>query len=222
MPPDTFLDRSIIVNYPPTGDKDLPAGTHTFDFVERRVYLSDGTVEHMYTSAPLEICRSLLLYYDSEIDIKLYSQNILVYQTEISPPWVRNPNIEFDELKVTTAQPTMFHLQASNIIDGVWEISETEYYTGNPYIYRGTVAVAGTYVELDVRASLGRKAHHGFIANMDATVGVLRVYENDGVSWTSDYYTIPHDGVENLSKTDISMLRIDSDVDNTAFEVNLR
>ena len=86
----------------------------------------------------------------------------------------------------------------------------------------GTVAVAGTYVELDVRASLGRKAHHGFIANMDATVGVLRVYENDGVSWTSDYYTIPHDGVENLSKTDISMLRIDSDVDNTAFEVNLR
>ena len=222
MPPDNFLDQSIIVNYPPTGNKDLPEGTHTFDFIERRVYLSDGTTEHMYTSEPIETCKSIFLSTDAVIDVKLYLHNNLVYETEISPKWVRNSNIEFDEMKVTTLQPTIFHLQACDTIDGVWEISESEYYTGNPYVYRGTVAVAGTYVELDVRASLGRKARNGWIANMGTTAGVLRVYENDGISWTADYYTIPKSGVENLSKTDISKLRVDSDVNNTTFEVNLR
>lgn len=225
---DTFLGSlqrakdSVIVNYPTTGDKDLPTGTHTFDFKERRVYLSDGTIEHMYTSAPIDVCRSLLLHTDSEIDVKLYLDSNKVYETGVDPEWTRNSNIKFDEMVVTTQQPTMFHLQACDRIGGVWKICKSEYDLGNPYINRGAVAIAGTYVELDVRASLGHKAHNGWIANMGTTAGVLRVYNYDGISWTTVYYTIPVDAVENLAKCDISRLRIDSDVNNTTFEVNLR
>ena len=222
-------EKSIIVNYPPTGDKDLPTGTHTFDFVERRVYLSDGTVEHMYTSEPIETCKSIFLFTDAEIDVKLYLNSNLVYETEISPKWVRNSNIEFDEMKVTTSKPTIFHLQACNKIDGVQNIEESVYYTGNPYISNTNVAVVGTQNIEDIRDGastingaarddtaqcLNQNAHSGYIYNMGP--GDLSIEFNDGSGY-SNAETLQPNMTRPLEDMDIARVRIDTTINVTSY-----
>ena len=222
-------ENSIIVNYPPTGNKDLPEGTHTFDFIERRVYLSDGTTEHMYTSEPIETCKSIFLSTDAVIDVKLYLHNNLVYETEISPKWVRNSNIEFDEMKVTTAKPTIFHLQASNKINGVQNIEESIYYTGNPYISNTNVAVVGTPNIEDIRDGastingaarddtaqcLNQNAHSGYIYNMGP--GDLSIEFNDGSGY-SGAETLQPNMTRDLGDMDIARVRIDTTINVTSY-----
>jgi hypothetical protein len=98
----------------------------------------------------------------------------------------------------------------------------TDYYVGNPFVKRGVVTHAGTYEEIDVNTVLGRNAREGWIANMGNTGGELHIWLYDGEEWTSEYYTIVPGGVENVTRADIAKIRIDSDISNTQFEIQLR
>lgn len=212
----------LIITYPiEGGTEELIAGVSTFDFVGGTVTgptgivtrLSDALHEHEF-----QHCHSIVV--DAELPVDIRIDNAGAITTKPGIPFTLS-DTRFKKVKVTTTRNTNVAVWASTSVKATY-IEPGIFYSGNPYVFRDSVTAAGTPEELDIRTTLGRNAHIGFIANMGNTAGVLRVYEYDGISWTTEYYTIPKDGVELLEKADIASIRIDSDVNATQFEVNLR
>ena len=216
------IEEVQLINYPISGKKDLPVGTITIDIKSRQVILPDGSSEEIYSPFKIDMARSLVLYTDGTISVILLKDGTPVYTSSVYPLWSRFKDFEFDQMVITTTKKTLFYMGVSNTPDSVPDMIEAPYIEGNPFVYRGSVPTAGTPVEIDVRAAAGYNVQTGFIANMGTTAGKLYIYEDAGEGYTSDYYTIVKDGVENLMKCNISKIKIDSNVDNTTFELNFR
>lgn len=216
----------LVVNYPGIGKKDLPVGTSVIDIKSLQAFLADGTEDRIYSPRPINMACSLLMFTDAAIIVELTRDGTTVYSSSVYPSWERIKEIVFDRMEITATKKTNVHISLSDIPDGSPDIIEASYIEGNPYVYRGAVPVPAAptmaTVEIDVRASLGRNSQTGFIANMGTTAGDLYIYEDAGDGYTSDYYTVVRDGVENLSKCNIAKLKIGATVDDTTFELNFR
>ena len=207
--------------YPPDGTwLTIAAGTTVFDYEGGTVKAPDTDVVRLTSSLSRrgkKFMRALKIMVKKDVLLQFDSGDKQIVHAGI---WVF-PYEQFTRVQITATYSTDIILSASTNPQA-FPNEPNQYLFGNPYVNRGAVASAGTPIELDVHATLGRNAQNGWIANMGTTAGVLKVYNHDGKAWTSSYYTIPVDGVENLEMCDIHSLKIDSDVSGTTFEVNLR
>lgn len=215
--------EDYICSYPIESLKEFPVGVTTIDFWSGIVSFPDGTEETLSSALEdigHEVFRSLLVNTEHEIHIWAVHRGYL--NLYVSPRILSIMNTEFDKLKIEVYRLTNIGIYAHTDPYGIPRIELSTYKENIPYVIRSAVANAGTYVELDIRSSLGRDATSGFIANMGNTGGDLKIWEYDGINWTSDYYTIGPDGVINFVDESIQKIRIDATVDNTEYEVRLK
>ena len=212
----------LIITYPEAGNVyELPTGTAIFDFFGGTVKLPTGTQDNLSDALRENdhtYCHSISI--NAELPVSIRIDNSGSFTTNSGVPFILS-NISYQRISITTTRKTNIAVYASTLQKAL-HLESDAFYTNNPFVYRGAVAAAGTSIEVDVRTTLGRNAHNGWIANMGTTAGVLRIYMYDGVSWTTTYYTIGVDGVENLEMADIASIKVDSDVNATTFEINLR
>ena len=198
----------------------IAAGTTIFDFEGGTVKAPGVDVVRLTSSLSIrrkKFMRALKILVKKDVLLQFDGNDKQIVHAGI---WLF-PYEQFKKVGIMATYSTDIILSASTNSQA-FPSEPNQYLFGNPYVNRGAVTSAGTPVELDVHAALGRNAQNGWIANMGTTAGVLKVYNYDGKAWTSAYYTIPVDGVENLEMCDIHSLKIDSDVSGTTFEVNLR
>lgn len=113
---------TLFINYPITGKRKLPVGTTKIDISTGTVFLADGTTEEMYSARPIEACRSLLMYTDQPIDIRLERDGTPHLLTTIFPEWTRMTDImEFGVVEIDCAQETVFYIIMSEDPEGVPE-----------------------------------------------------------------------------------------------------
>ena len=198
----------------------IAAGITIFDFEDGLVKAPGVDVDQLTSSLSTvgkDFMRALKILVKKDVLLQFDNGDKQIVHAGI---WLF-PYEQFKKVQITASYSIDIILSASTNSQSLYS-EPIQYLFGNPYVNRGIVASAGTPVELDVHATLGRNAQNGWIANMGTTAGVLKVYNYDGKEWTLTDYTIAPDGIENLEKCDIHSLRIDSDVDGTTFEVNLR
>ena len=130
--PEEAVD-SIIANYPRTGKRDLPIGIITIDTRRWKALFPDGTAEDMSASIPDQVCRSILIYANAEIDLILLDEDKINLSSTIFPSWLRIDKIEFDTIKITTTEITTVYISVSNIetpiIEAVSEYSNKTSWT---------------------------------------------------------------------------------------------
>ena len=113
---------ALVINYPRSGKRVLPAGTTTISIKQRKVSLPDGTSEEMYASRAVDSCRCFGLYTDRMIDVRISWGGSLVLTTSIFPAWFRKLDmLEFDVVEVECTAPTTFYITMSEVPDGVPE-----------------------------------------------------------------------------------------------------
>jgi len=97
---------TLFINYPRRDKTKLPVGTTKIDISTGTVFLADGTTEEMYSARPIESCRSLLMYVDQTVEIRLERDG-----TTIFPEWTRMTDIlEFGIVEIDCAQETVFYI----------------------------------------------------------------------------------------------------------------
>lgn len=208
--------------FPLTGTQEILAGKTTFNFKNGDV-LTPGTEAALRMSHPMPgIVRSIEIITEKEIRLELYEEDRSELVTSIFPRMFRKTFLEFTRAEITAYGPTNVWLAVSTEPEGVPELNLADYKEGNPFIDRDTIAVAGTPNTVDVRGTLNRNVHDGYITNMGVGVGILHVYFTaDGTNWTTEYATINPFGVFNIIDDDIAQLRIDTDVNATQYEIYL-
>jgi hypothetical protein len=211
---DKFVD-SLLINYPQSGRITLPIGTTNIDIKTKQVFLADGTTDEMYSVTPIEFARSLLLYADCSIDLKLYISGSVVHTSTRFPTWSRF-DVKFDQMEITTSKQTSFYMQISNMFDGVPQIVQATYCEGNPFVSNTTVAVAGTPNNEEVYAGLGRNGRKGTLRHNGAS-GILSVEtSHDGTTFADAIPLGPGD-VLKFDGDDIHTIRIDADTNGTPY-----
>jgi hypothetical protein len=113
---------ALVINYPRSGKRVLPAGITVISIKQRKVRLPDGTDEEMYASRAVDSCRCFGLYTDRMIDVRISWGGSLVLTTSIFPAWFRKLDmLEFDVVEVECTEPTTFYITMSEVPDGVPE-----------------------------------------------------------------------------------------------------
>lgn len=112
----------LIMNFPRTARYELPVGVTKINVKTRMVTLPDGTTIEMYAPAPMETCKSFLIYTDAVCDIRVSLGGTIVYSSSVFPLWTRSKVIEFDEIEIDTSYPIMFYIAMSNTEDAMASI----------------------------------------------------------------------------------------------------
>jgi len=113
---------ALIINYPQTGRKILPVGKTKIHVKQKKVTLPDGTEEFIYAARSLETCRSLLMYADQPVDIRLTRRGTLLFASTIFPEWTRMTDAHgFANIEIETTNETAFHISLAEDPDGVPE-----------------------------------------------------------------------------------------------------
>lgn len=119
-PPPIREPPAIIISYPQTGRKILPVGTTLIDVQQTKVTLPDGTEEPIYAARQIAACRSLLMYSDQPVDIKLTRRGTLLYASTIFPEWTRMTDAHgFANIEIETTEETVFQIILAEDPDGV-------------------------------------------------------------------------------------------------------
>jgi len=214
---------NVYVSYPTIGKKDIPTGTTRINFDTGDVYLPGDTVPSEITSTSVdEKLRSIFVYIESTIKLIVKNQDKIVYSSDVPATTIQLRNIIFDRIEVQTYKPTLFWCIASTDPSGI-NIDLPDYYEGKPFIQRGTLT-ANVPVEIDIRSNLGRNARSGYLGNLGepTSPGIIRVYEDDGTGYSSDYYVIQEYDIIQWEKADLSKVKILSTTDGTSYEIHVR
>jgi len=118
IPPDQIVNR--VSNYPRAGKKILPTGTTIIEWDTGEVILPDGTVER--TTIPLEgeLCRSLTIIFDYEIEVGLYRDSKETYYSSVFPvQHIQRRAYPFNKTVIKTSRPTKFYIAAATTYDGI-------------------------------------------------------------------------------------------------------
>lgn len=156
---------------------------------------------------------------------------------EIQLQFTRKINTPFDRFYLTNTAQTGKTLQiligrdagflASGLevvglvdLNGADIAPAKDFTAGNPHISTVTVTTAGTPVDLDLNASLGRNAHHGFIKAPSTNTGMMKVKtSSDGSTFSGEHDDIEKRNSVDLDGMDIDTLRVDSTVDGEKLKV---
>ena len=112
----------LVINYPRTGKRVLPAGITEIYIKQQKVRLPDGTIEEMYATRAVESCRCFALYTDRMLDIRISMGGGLLFTSSVFPAWFRKLDmLEFDIIEVECTEPTTFYIVMSEKPDGVPE-----------------------------------------------------------------------------------------------------
>lgn len=205
----------MLVSYPLSGRKTLPIGENIIDIDSSQVFLADSTEEKLESAIPIHVARSLLIYVDVSINLKMYRKGALVHDSTRFPTWGRF-DIVFDRMEIITTKNTSFYIQVSDYEDGVPRISQANYYEGNPYVSSTSIATAGTPNIEEVYSSLGMNARKGTLRHNSET-GILNVeHSHNGEDFTDNIPLNPGDAIK-YDGDDIHTIRIDSDISGTAY-----
>lgn len=113
---------ALVVNYPRSGKRVLPAGTTRIDIKQMNVLLPDDTVEEMYTTRKVDSCRCFALYTDRMLDIRISRHGALLVTSSVFPAWIRKLDMpEFDMIEIECTEPTTIYISMSEMPDGVPE-----------------------------------------------------------------------------------------------------
>jgi len=121
-PPPGREPPSLIINYPQTGRKILPVGTTMIDVKQTKATLPDGTEETIYATRSIETCRSLLMYADQPVNIRMTRRGTLLFESTIFPEWTRMTDAYgFANIEIETTTETAFHISLAEDPNGVPE-----------------------------------------------------------------------------------------------------
>ncbi|MCK5601496.1 hypothetical protein KAR91_06500 [Candidatus Pacearchaeota archaeon] len=205
----------MLVSYPRTGRKTLPIGETIIDITSQQVFLADSTEEVLESAEMIRVARSMLIYVDTSLDLKLYRKGALVHDSTRFPTWGRF-DVVFDRMEITTTKHTSFYMQISDFEDGVPRISQPDYYEGNPYISNTEVAVAGSPNTEEVYDTLDRNARKGTLRH-NSEKGILYIeHSHNGTDYTDQIPLNPGDAIE-YDGDDIHTIKVDTDRDGTAY-----
>jgi len=205
----------MLINYPATDRKTLPIGLTKINVKSRQVFLADGTEEVMYSASPIDAARSILMYCDCSVALKLYLEGTVVHASTRFPTWSRF-NVLFDLVEVTASKNTSVYMQVADTVDGVPQISQADYYEGNPFVSNTTVAVAGTKNTEAVYASLGRNARKGTLRHNGGTGVLLVEVSHNGIDFADAVPMGPGDVIE-FDGDDIHTILVDANTNGTAY-----
>lgn len=205
----------MLINYPKIGRGVLPLGTTTIDVKSRQVIFPDGSEEEMYSEVAIDVARSIQIYTDASIMVRMSADGTLVHSSTRFPTWSRF-NVEFDHIEIDATKSTSFYMQISDVVNGVPEIVPATYYEGNPYVSNTNVAVAGTPNTEAVFAALGMNARKGSLRHNSQNNQLYIEVSHNGTDFTAAIPLGPDDALE-FDGDDIHTLRVDTDIGGTAY-----
>jgi len=92
-----------------------------------------------------------------------------------------------------------------------------KYSSGNPYVSRATVPVAGTPITLNINAVIGTNAHSGTVANLSAVANLFVRLSSDGTTFTDNIVLYPQQALD-LGDEDVHSVRLDASANNTPYQ----
>ena len=205
----------MLASYPKTGRKTLPIGETIINIKSGQVFLADDTEESIETDPQIPVARSLLMYVDISLDLKLYYEGALVHESTRFPTWGRF-DVVFDRMEITTTKHTSFYMQISDLEAGVPGISQPDYYEGNPYVSETSVAAAGTPNTEEVFEALERNARKGTLKHSSVQGRLLVEVSHNGIDYTDQIPLNPGDAIQ-FDGDDIHTITVDTTVGGTSY-----
>lgn len=212
-------EENRVANYPRTGKKALPVGTSIIKWEEGKVELADSTTE--YTTNPLEgrLCQAFLVYFDATVELGLYEENAESFYSSIFPTlYTRKRAYPFNTTRIKTDRETSFYIFAATDPEGIPTMELADYYEGNPFVERDSVAVAGTPVTINLFSELGTKAHTGTIQNLSAAADLYVELSTDGITFTDSAIVYPQQYID-IEDEDVHTTRLDASANATPYQV---
>ena len=113
------IEEPLLVSYPKTGKKTLTAGITTINIRGRQVRLADGTVDDLYSPRSFQKCRSLLVYTDREVDVRVLNGGDVVLMSSFFTGSQQLLHLgEFDSVEIETTASTQIYIAMSEDPEG--------------------------------------------------------------------------------------------------------
>lgn len=109
----------LLVSYPKSGKKTLTTGTTVINIKGRQVRFADGTTDDLYSPRAFRMCRSLLVFTDHTIDVRVLNGGDVVLMSSFFTGSQQLLNMgEFDSVEVEATADTQFYIAMSEDPEG--------------------------------------------------------------------------------------------------------
>ena len=154
-----LIEAPLVVSYPKSGKKTLTAGMTTINIKGRQVILADDTVDDLYSPRAFEKCRSLLIFTDRTVDVRVLNGGDVVFVSSFfigSQQWLNLG--EFDSVVIDATDDTQFYIAMSEdpegapstiqsaMVDGKTEVISSP--TGGARATDSDTTVVGSFTEI--------------------------------------------------------------------------
>lgn len=96
--------KPIIANFPQSGKREISAnGILTINTRKGEAVLPDGSTENLSSPIPDDLCRSILLDTNAQINLELFEAEKTSISSTIYPSKIRLHSIPFDRIKIKTS-----------------------------------------------------------------------------------------------------------------------
>ena len=113
------IETPLVISYPKSGKKTLTTGTTTINIKGRVVRLADGTADDLYSPRAFRMCRSLLVYTDRTVDIRVLNGGDVVLMSSFFTGSQQLLNLgEFDSVEIEATASTQFYIAMSEDPEG--------------------------------------------------------------------------------------------------------
>jgi hypothetical protein len=150
-----IIEAPLLVSYPKSGKKTLTAGTTTINIKGRVVRLADGATDDLYSPRAFEMCRSLLIFTDHTVDVRVMNGGDVVLMSSFFTGSQQLLNLgEFDSVEIEATASTEFYIAMSEDPDGapstvqVTELDAVPKPTGGTRATDSATTAVGSFTEI--------------------------------------------------------------------------
>ena len=150
-----IIEEPLLISYPKSGKKTLTTGTTIINIRGRQVRFADGTVEDLYSPRAFEKCRSLLIYTNREVDVRVLNGGDVVLMSSFFIGSQQMLNLgEFDSIEIEATGSTQFYIAMSEDPDGapstvqVTELDAIPKPTGGTRATDSAATAVGSFTEI--------------------------------------------------------------------------
>ena len=145
-------EAPLLVSYPKSGKKTLTAGTTIINIKGRVVRFADGTIGELYSPRAFEKCRSLLIYTNHEIDVRVMNGGDVVLMSSFFTGSQQLLNLgEFDSIEIEATTSTKIYIAMSEDPEGAPSTNETSVVpkpTGSTRVTDSAATALGSFTEI--------------------------------------------------------------------------
>lgn len=207
----------IIANFPRTNKQELVAdGITIIDTRRGEAILNDSSIVKLSASIPDDLCNSILIDTNAQIDLTLLEGDKTSLSSSIYPSKIRLHNIQFDSIKIKTTATTTIQLFISNVESPTIEDISTS--TNRPTFYTNTktVTTAGTAVQLPTKSV--PSGYPVVVKAKRANTGYIYPGESKAQAEAHNVELSSKESVS-LQVTNVNAIWIDSSIDTEGVEI---